>query len=671
MVGKRVWFILGSCILSLVIDAQVPVAEDYFERLEHAGMDEASIAASMEDFVSGFPTKADLNRATSGELQQQLQITANQALELIAYREAWPPILSTAELSLIDGWDTVTIGRIKPLVELSYTPVADSLKWIDLLYPSQQLILRMSGKGSGFFALDTSRLYDGNSQRWMIRYRYTVKKKVAFGFIVEKDPGEPFHLSRKPIGFDYHSAYLLVQDLQWIETAILGDYHLQFGQGLTFWSGFALSSGAEMISGRRIALGIRPHGGTEENDFLRGTAVTFKGQHLKTTLFYSSHARDANLLELDTLNQIPLYTGFKSGGYHRNAGEREEKNILTEILAGGNCTYTIRRFRLGVTTCYQKFGGIISPSFTPSTWYKFRGNQNVCAGVDFVAALKRVLMYGEVAVSGNSAFSAVLGFDFFPETRINYSVHFRYAEADYQNFHANIFRISQGCNTYGVYQGLIAHLGPGVTFFGSVDLSGFMSPKIGNHIPGFDYRGLCRLSVDYGRNANVYLQCQYREGAGDFGTRNGITRESLVERSFSARIHYSMDVLHHLRILHRISYASVYGTEGSAGFLSYIDFRWHNLHLPLTLSARITLFETEGYASRIYAYESDVLYSFSVPAYYDTGKSVYINLSYRFRRYLTVYARYSCAFNPLIVGRESTGFVAVNAAWSVQLRLSL
>ena len=68
--------------------------------------------------------------------------------------------------------------------------------------------------------------------------------------------------------------------------------------------------------------------------------------------------------------------------------------------------------------------------------------------------------------------------------------------------------------------------------------------------------------------------------------------------------------------------------EYRQGFLIFWDLKYQPQRFPFTLSARYALFDTETYDERIYAYESDVLYSFSVPAYYDAGQRVYIMLKY-------------------------------------------
>jgi hypothetical protein len=43
---------------------------------------------------------------------------------------------------------------------------------------------------------------------------------------------------------------------------------------------------------------------------------------------------------------------------------------------------------------------------------------------------------------------------------------------------------------------------------------------------------------------------------------------------------------------------------------------------------RLQYFETGGFNSRIYAYENDVLYSYSIPANFDKGSRYYMVLNY-------------------------------------------
>ncbi|MCB0381252.1 MAG: hypothetical protein KDD24_08345, partial [Flavobacteriales bacterium] len=46
------------------------------------------------------------------------------------------------------------------------------------------------------------------------------------------------------------------------------------------------------------------------------------------------------------------------------------------------------------------------------------------------------------------------------------------------------------------------------------------------------------------------------------------------------------------------------------------------------------------YNTRIYAYENDVLYSFSIPAYYNRGTRTYLTVRYKVKRGIDVWLRY-------------------------------
>lgn len=68
--------------------------------------------------------------------------------------------------------------------------------------------------------------------------------------------------------------------------------------------------------------------------------------------------------------------------------------------------------------------------------------------------------------------------------------------------------------------------------------------------------------------------------------------------------------------------------ERSNGFMLYQDIRYKLKEIPLQLDARIALYNTDNYQTRVYAYEHDVLYAFSVPAYYGSGMRTYLLLKY-------------------------------------------
>jgi len=70
------------------------------------------------------------------------------------------------------------------------------------------------------------------------------------------------------------------------------------------------------------------------------------------------------------------------------------------------------------------------------------------------------------------------------------------------------------------------------------------------------------------------------------------------------------------------------GADAAQGFLGYIEAYYNPAFLKWTGNLRLQYFETDGYNARIYAYEADLPYAFSIPSYYDKGFRYYFNLDW-------------------------------------------
>ncbi|MGI8638319.1 MAG: hypothetical protein ACR2KZ_23240, partial [Segetibacter sp.] len=77
------------------------------------------------------------------------------------------------------------------------------------------------------------------------------------------------------------------------------------------------------------------------------------------------------------------------------------------------------------------------------------------------------------------------------------------------------------------------------------------------------------------------------------------------------------------------------------GFLIYVEGKYKFKYKPLTLNGRFQYFETEGFNSRIYAYESDVLYSYSIPEFIGKGFRYYLNFNFDWGKKVSVWCRWA------------------------------
>ena len=83
------------------------------------------------------------------------------------------------------------------------------------------------------------------------------------------------------------------------------------------------------------------------------------------------------------------------------------------------------------------------------------------------------------------------------------------------------------------------------------------------------------------------------------------------------------------------------GHETGYGYLLYQDVLIRPPEKPYDISLRYAIFDTDTYDERIYAYENDVLYAFSIPAYYYKGSRFYILFKYEITDWLDFWLRYA------------------------------
>ena len=58
-------------------------------------------------------------------------------------------------------------------------------------------------------------------------------------------------------------------------------------------------------------------------------------------------------------------------------------------------------------------------------------------------------------------------------------------------------------------------------------------------------------------------------------------------------------------------------------------------------NVRLQYFETGGYDSRIYAYENDVLFYYSIPAFFNKGYRYYLNVNYNLNANISFWLKWS------------------------------
>jgi hypothetical protein len=97
-----------------------------------------------------------------------------------------------------------------------------------------------------------------------------------------------------------------------------------------------------------------------------------------------------------------------------------------------------------------------------------------------------------------------------------------------------------------------------------------------------------------------------------------------------------------LKLRNRVEF-TLFDNNGSTtdGYLLYQDIIYKPIGRLFSFTARYAIFDTDGFDTRIYTFENDILYEFSIPFYTDKGSRFYINWRQRLGRKITLEARYS------------------------------
>ena len=105
-------------------------------------------------------------------------------------------------------------------------------------------------------------------------------------------------------------------------------------------------------------------------------------------------------------------------------------------------------------------------------------------------------------------------------------------------------------------------------------------------------------------------------------------------------------------------------------YMIYQDIKYKPLFGKFSFTSRYVLFNTPDYDNRIYAYENDVLYGYSIPAYYGKGNKIYLFAKYNVIRNLDFWLRIAqTTYSDKEVLKNGWDEIAGNTMTEVKLQL--
>lgn len=609
-----------------------------------------------------FRHKINLNGNDIRKLSELHLLSEFQVNKIREYRRKYGNLLTLYELLYIEGLDETDIRKIFDVVDVKPGEERKKFSIRDLARKSrQQLLLRytrilQAQKGylsqSGLEnTADTALVYPGTPDRMLIRYEFTYFGHMSFGFVLEKDPGEPFlpaksHKQAIPIPsiFDHTAVYLHLKDISIIKSLIIGDFEIRSGQGLNLWNSYGFGNTAEAVDIKRFPTGIRAHTSTDENNFFRGGAICLGLSGIEFTGFISINNVDASIVEFDSLNnKVISVSSFRTSGLHRRNSEIHGRKILQRKVTGGIISFKNRIFKIGLTAHYEKFGAEVKQPQKPYTAFRFQGNSNTITGVDFSFIRGKVSLFGEFSLNNFSSYAMILGGVVQPLPYFTVAFNYRNYRKDYINFYSNVFGSSgKSQNEEGIYLGINLKLNKswGLSAFADIYRNHWLTFVTDAPARHADYSIQFKYVPD--QRTIILFRYRHRKSMVSNNIQFNYTSETRIITNHNIRIQFYTHLMRDWSFRNRIEWKLVQGQKDNKlkGIGMFSDISYKPEKLPFTITFRASFFNTDSFDSRIYAYENDVLYAYSVPAYFYKGNRFYLVIRVKASRFLDIWVRY-------------------------------
>jgi hypothetical protein len=642
-----------------------PLTEETIEeRLEVIGEDteeaEIDYTTLIESLSYYQQNPLNLNSADKEDLQRLLILNDMQIAALLDHIHRNGKLLRLEELQTINGFDPGTIRQILPYVRVTEGAERDLAYLRNLFkYGKHQVMIRYQRVlqvQRGFMepATPTASHYLGSQDKIYTRYRFTFGNRISWGFTGEKDAGEEFFKGSNNVdtwyqpykGFDFYSAHLFVRNIGIVKAVAIGDYQVEYGQGLIMWSGLAFGKSADVFGIKKSGLGIKPYTSVNENLFMRGGAISLGYDKWKADFFYSNLNVDASITAVDTLDQVQEFSSFQESGFHRTPTEIKNKNRLNRKITGTHVSYKTRKLELGATAMQTTFGADLIRRNALYNYYQFSGKEIINYGIDFSYMHRNYVLFGEAGRSDNGGNAILAGILASIDPRVNVGILYRNYEKNFHALSGNSIAESSNNNEKGTYLAFSTKPARNWTLSAYYDVFSFPWLKYLVDAPSRGFEYLAQVNYRPSRQLEMYFRKKHTHKEVNV-TGDPAPIDYLVERDQrNYRFHVTYKVSNSFTLRNRVELSQYRKADepASEGYMIYLDVTYRGLSSPFTFSIRYLLFDTDDYNSRIYAYENDVLYAYSIPGFFYRGSRFYAVTKYRVMRGIEVWFRYANTF---------------------------
>lgn len=566
----------------------IPIAgilEDIYSQVSEDAQDSPAqdFETLSEELLSLMAQPVSLNSGDYDALSGLPMLSEEEAAAILLKARDLP-YHNLYELQLVSGLKDYEIRNLLPFVETG-APQREPFYPRDLAtYGKHEVSLRTDVRDIEGYA-GTDPVYI------QAKYGYNYRRKVEAGVTL-----------RRPAAGGWtdlqYGGYVQLSNIGRLKRFVGGCYQARFGQGLVTNHFFHTGKSSRVMQTGHDRPGLSKVSSAGSERYQGIGATVTAGKHTEVSGWYSV-----------------------------------DRNKVWHHAIGANVSLNFKNVHVGVTVMEHLYSDSLPVRNTYYNQAYFRGKHQCVVGADVKYTRRRLQLFGEVAAAENSSWGAgcIGGVRLTPLPDLGMVALYRYYSPTFDNRYGYAF--SEGSRLGDEHGGYL-----GVEYKGFQhwrlsaygDVFHFNGPKYGIReagTTGFEVSG----QAEYiGSRYTALLRLRSRT-KGD-------------ERTHRARAEFSY-TLGNWRFHTRADASLVHSKDGSRpltyGVSAFQDIEYHVRAIPMVIQLRLQGFDVRNWANRIYAYENDVLYAFSIPATYGVGGRWYVNMRYKISKQLAVYLRAS------------------------------
>jgi len=627
-------------------ETPVSTIEQQIENLTEVDQAETEDDSYQQQWERFRKNPLNLNTADETDLRELKIISGLQIGNFILYRKLLGKFISVYELQAVPSWDIQIIKKLLPFITVEEPISISDVFKLRFKDGEHGLVFRYSQvleESKGFTDTTSGTKYLGSPPRLFFRYRYQYKNLLQFGIVADKDAGEQFFKGAQNKGFDFYSFHLFARKMGVVQSLALGDFTVNMGQGLIQWQSLAFRKSVDVLGIKRQSPVLRPYNSAGEFNFHRGAGITIQKGNVQATAFVSYRKLSANFVA-DTVSHEEYITSFLNSGYHRTESEIADRHKLGQFAVGGNLKYKNDNWHAGVNAIVFNFSSPVQKRQEPYNHYAISGNGWSNYSIDYSYTRRNLHFFGEAAIDKNFSKALLNGLLISVDPRVDISFLHRKIDPQYQSNNGNAFtENTYPTNENGFYSGISIRPVSAWRLDAYIDVYKFPWLKYLVDAPSLGKDFIVQLM--YTPNKQLEIYTRYRSETKQGNQPDNISPANYIvqlpRQNWKTQISFKLNSSIAIRNRTELLWYDKNGENAETGFLTFFDIIYKPMLKNYSGNVRIQYFETDGYDSRIYAYENDVLFYYSIPAFFNKGYRYYLNVNYDLDSRISLWLKWS------------------------------